>query len=931
MFNFRDQGNAGKCDSGRVRFPSLVGPAGVWAALAPGSSFGLSPSYGVRPAGKVAGAITQIAAGSSSMPLESGRRRTDSRARLGPPKPMKTVVCLSEILARVFFGPRAASLCWAWWGNGKWRWSIDAADPVRFRSFDFSGFGSMEQSFSIAFHHLVLQDGFQPCIFKHSSNVREKYGNEQIKCRIQKGLLFFRMCFCRRTYENGAVNDTVYEPDLKGSRLRRSMETKYQTPARSEESNCLYNSLNWPFDGPHMQSRCQGIKEKDRKKPDHFASKWNHWNYYFPIPSYCSTNYEDFRWMQRKTVILLAIGCFSILVLAALVIHFATEGLRPSFAVPWISTAALSVLLFLYLLFCYETSQTACRYVSSMIFLLASLSWFIDNSFCKNGVSEGLCNPLRQDLQYIDLLLVMSLPCLLSHALILSSITYCAWFLALPSFCLLTLAIQSYFIPDFLVSQALYTFGITMLLTFATVFIGYSGSCSDKQLYFAIEALEKALCESKMKEGDICVLDHNKSEYTDKINQMRQFISYIFHEIRVPFNAVVLGIGHMLAGSLSDEQREILKMMDASSSSMIHILNDVLDMGKIEAGKLQLEKQPFNMGELVTSLIWAFKDTLDSKGIMFSLCVDEATQKILSHHELLGDKHRVRQKKTSVHKKKTKMNAHVTIIEFWPLCTTKQVLANYLSNAAKFTPRDGRVWLRVVCNGTFTTDPAALKQIEPFPTNGTLSKCRVCGWDQEQEENVSSNEKMPTFISITLSVEDTGIGISKEDQEMLFEPYTQIKAGSVQGGGGTGLGLCFSRRIVEMAGGKIGVQSEVGKGSIFSFTLPFEVATSLAKCREEETSQNSFDFQKIGISLSRNTSVSKFAGSSLIGSKPKVLIVEDNQVNRKILKKLLSSFNVDSEDAENGKEAVDLCRNGATYDMILIDKEMPMMDGLEVW
>lgn len=689
------------------------------------------------------------------------------------------------------------------------------------------------------------------------------------------------------------MNSSVYRSDLKESLLGTSMETKCQVPLKNGKSN-LYKSPYWPFSAPHFKSGCQRPKVKDPKKSDQFGAKWG---YHFPMPSYNSTDFEYFRWKQRKNVVLSAIGCFGLLVLSVLLVHFATEGMRLTSAIPLILTAGLSFSLFFRLIICYETGQTACRCISSMLFFLTSLSWFFDNSFEKAGAPWHSSS--RQDLQCIDLLMVTSLPCLLSHALFLSWKNYCAFF-ALPSFALLLLAIHSYMTPDILALQALYTLGIALLIIFATVFIGYCGRCSDKQLYLTIKALEKVLCESKVKEGTICTPDQNKSEYTEKINQMRQFISFIFHEIRVPFNAVVLGIGHMLASNLLDEQREILKMMDASSSSMIRILNDVLDMGKIEAGKLQLEKQPFNMGELVSSLIWAFRDTLDSKGIAFSLCVDEVTERIFSHHDLLGDKHRVR-----------------------------QVLANYLSNAAKFTPRDGTVKLRVICNGRLTTNPVGLNRFEPFPRNGTLSKCRVCMWDEEHEENDFVKEKRPTLVSVTLSVEDTGIGISKEDQKRLFEPYTQIKAGSVQGGGGTGLGLCFSRRIVELAGGKIGVQSEVGKGSTFSFTLPFELVTSLAKDREDVTSQNPFDFHKVSYSLARTTSVSKLAGSSLTGHKPKVLIVEDNQVNRKILKKLLSSFDIDSEDAEDGKQALDLCRNGATYDMILIDKEMPVMDGLE--
>ena len=141
--------------------------------------------------------------------------------------------------------------------------------------------------------------------------------------------------------------------------------------------------------------------------------------------------------------------------------------------------------------------------------------------------------------------------------------------------------------------------------------------------------------------------------------------------------------------------------------------------------------------------------------------------------------------------------------------------------------------------------------------------------------------------------------------------------------------LCHYCRIVELSGGTVGVQSEIGKGSIFSFVMPFEISQSVIRGRERE--MNAFDIQKFGGRLTRTISMSNFADSSLIGQRPKVLIVEDNHVNQKILKKLLSSFNIDSEDVENGKAAVELCRSGRSYDMILIDKEMPVMDGLQVY
>lgn len=607
-----------------------------------------------------------------------------------------------------------------------------------------------------------------------------------------------------------------------------------------------------------------------------------------------SNAFRDFQWICHKKEVLCCVGCFSILVLVVLLIHFATEGLRLTFAMPWILTASLSVLLFARLFLYYEASQFFYSYVSYILFLLVFMSWFIDNSFCIIPASKSIDSiTLRQDLQYIDISLLIGLTSLLSHTLFLPAKGLSI--LALPSLFILVLAAAlSYVVHNIFAPQALYVLGITIFLSFATLFIGCLGSHTDKQLYDTIKSLQEALSERKVKEEEaIRASEWNKAEYSGKVNQMKQFISFILHEIRVPFNAVVLGIGHMLAGSLSDEQCEILKMMDASSSLMIHILNDVLDMGKIEAGKLQLEKQPFNMGELVSSLIRAFKDILDSKGIEFFLHIDEATKQFLSHHELIGDKHRVR-----------------------------QVLANYLSNAAKFTPPEGKIRLGVICNGMYTTDPTFLEELEPVPLNG-VHNCKFCSWDWKQKES----KKQSTFVSLTLYVEDSGIGISKEDQAKLFEPYSQIKAGSVQGGGGTGLGLCFSKRIVELSGGTVGVQSEVGKGSIFSFVMPFEISQSVIRCREREI--NAFDIQKVGGGLARTISMNNFTDSSLIGHKPKVLIVEDNHVNQKILKKLLSSFNIDSEDVEDGKAAVELCRGGRSYDMILIDKEMPIMDGLE--
>ncbi|XP_057852182.1 uncharacterized protein LOC131062519 isoform X2 [Cryptomeria japonica] len=603
-------------------------------------------------------------------------------------------------------------------------------------------------------------------------------------------------------------------------------------------------------------------------------------------------DFEYFQWIHHKREVLFSVGCFSLLLFGVILIHVVTEGLRLSFVVPWTFVGCLSVLLFTCLLLYYERSQIVCCYVSWTLLFAGSILWFIDNSSDKKPILNN--DVSRWDLQYIDFSILTALPFLLSQSLHLTAEASSFGILGLSClYFFILVAIHSFMSPYIFAPQALNVLGITCFSAFIALFREYLRRDSDKQLYVTTKALEESLSKCRMKENKtIQAFQQNKAEYPEKIKCMKQFLNFIFHEIRVPFNAVVLGIGHMLGSSLSDEHREILQMMDASSSCMIRILNDVLDMGKIEAGKLHLEKQPFKMGELVSSLVCAFKDIFDSKGIKFYIWIDDATKQLLSHHELIGDKHRLR-----------------------------QVLANYLSNASKFTPCNGKVGLRIVCNGTFIEDPF---QMEPIQIEG-VQRCKFCSCNGKQKE---STNKQKTFASLTLSVEDTGIGISKEDRAKLFLPYTQFKgAGSVQGGGGTGLGLCFAKKIAELSGGTVAVQSEVGKGSTFSLMMPFELCESIIEDGEAEVKP--FDIHIDGRGLAGTISENKYADYSLIGNKPKVLIVEDNQVNRKILRKLVASFNIDCDDVENGKKAVDLCRNGSSYDMILIDKEMPVMDGLE--
>eukprot|EP00249_Psilotum_nudum_P012875 c24019_g1_i1 orf=61-2463(+) len=617
-----------------------------------------------------------------------------------------------------------------------------------------------------------------------------------------------------------------------------------------------------------------------------------------------SQDCKRLRWMWRKGEVICALGSFNILLLITVAMYTAAGWKNFVHLLPWLVTVVSSSVLFYSLLVDYAGSQTACHYVSPMLFLMTFFSWLIPKTFCQSNASNDNWCKSGADLEPLGFLFSICLPWLLTAAPLMDWTASCLLSLVIPCF---------FFFPVFkqtganttVTAMAIDAPVIVVMVGISNVCFGYLRSCADIELVALTDRWKTAFLESKSNEEQAYKhLEDKEKGNADRITKMRQFISYIFHEIRVPFNAVVLGIGHLLAMNVSDEQREILKMMDSSSSSMIRILNDVLDMGKIEAGKLQLEKQPFNMGELVSSLIWAFKDTLESKGIDFSLCLDPGTKKLLSNYNLLGDKHRV-----------------------------QQVLANYLSNATKFTPRGGKVCLRIVCNGTFMTD-SDVSRGQPLLScssslDGEVLLDSVHSSPGDGIQGSISTVRKHTAAKVTISVEDTGIGISKEDQARLFEPYMQISAGASQGGGGTGLGLSFAKKIVEMTGGNIAVFSEVGKGSVFLFTMPFLLVED-CKDGNRNTFQYPFDTLSGPVgSFSRNLTSGLPSGCRSTGRKPKILIVEDNQVNRRILRKLLTSLNIDSDDAEDGKQAVDLCRNGGVYDMILIDKEMPIMDGHE--
>jgi len=321
-----------------------------------------------------------------------------------------------------------------------------------------------------------------------------------------------------------------------------------------------------------------------------------------------------------------------------------------------------------------------------------------------------------------------------------------------------------------------------------------------------------------------------------------QFLSTMSHEIRTPLNAIIgmTAIG-LKSGEIDKKDRAFSKIENASSQ-LLGVINDVLDMTKIEANKLELSPEEFDFEKMVQKVIAIVSYRAEEKRQSLTVNIDNNVPEYI----VADDQH------------------------------LAQVIINLLSNAVKFTPDGGKI--EFFASMTEDTGKGSLLRIE---------------------------------------VADSGIGISPKQQSKLFKMYSQAESGTSRKYGGTGLGLSISKRIVELMGGKIWVESELGSGARFIFTI---------KLLQSEKGRGDIR-ENLDVTVAQtadlNKTDEKFAGK-------KMLIVEDIEINREILVSLLehSGFVIDS--AGNGKEALDMVESaGSMYDIILMDVQMPVMDGLE--
>ena len=298
-------------------------------------------------------------------------------------------------------------------------------------------------------------------------------------------------------------------------------------------------------------------------------------------------------------------------------------------------------------------------------------------------------------------------------------------------------------------------------------------------------------------------------------------------------NGIIGMTNNLLSGPITDEQKEFLQVIKKSSDSLMVLMNDVLDLSKIKAGKLRIEKIDFRLRETIEYTISTFRTLIKEKGLVLRVSVELDVP-----DSLTGDPHRL-----------------------------NQVLNNLLSNAIKFTPQ-----------GEIKFEIKLLHH--------------------------NNNE-----VQLSFSVTDSGIGIPKEKQQVIFDSFSQAETGTSRKFGGSGLGLSISKRLIEMQDGKIEVNSTPGKGTEFCFTINYAIATHTVAKQYDSMKQETF------------------IQDGLAGKR--ILVVEDNEANQKVIYHMLNKAGIETDLADNGQVAIQLLEQGFEYDLIIMDLQMPEMDGFE--
>lgn len=328
-----------------------------------------------------------------------------------------------------------------------------------------------------------------------------------------------------------------------------------------------------------------------------------------------------------------------------------------------------------------------------------------------------------------------------------------------------------------------------------------------------------------------------KAEESTKLKEA--FLANMSHEIRTPMNAII-GFSDILSkGNLEEKEREYVKTIKSAGENLLTIINDILDISKIEAGMMTFEAHVFSPKEIFKSLEVMLIEKAREKKLELVFDCDENVP-----NNLLGDPTRL-----------------------------TQIIINLAGNAIKFTQKGSIIVLAKVLKDKY--DPA---------------------YSNKEDGNVT----------LEFSVKDTGIGIPQDKLEQIFERFRQAESHITRKYGGTGLGLSIAKQLVELQGGTLEVRSEFNKGSLFSFRIPFKKSSGVLPMHE---------------SPDKKYSIKELCNLN-------ILLVEDNQLNVKLILSLFSEYNLKLKVAENGSVGIEKIKE-TNFDIILMDMEMPVMNGYE--
>jgi signal transduction histidine kinase/CheY-like chemotaxis protein len=371
---------------------------------------------------------------------------------------------------------------------------------------------------------------------------------------------------------------------------------------------------------------------------------------------------------------------------------------------------------------------------------------------------------------------------------------------------------------------------IALFLLVAVIIKNYQKIHKDLETYTTSQKIIKSeLLEAKVfAELATGIAEEAQNKAESAVKSKQQFLSNMSHEIRTPLNGIIGFTKVILKTDLTAKQKEYLTAIKMSGDALIVLINDILDLAKVDAGKMTFEQTPFKLASSISAMLHLFDTKVQEKNLILLKEYDPKIPTVL-----VGDPIRLH-----------------------------QIILNLVSNAVKFT---------------------ALGQIKV--------SVRLLKEDADT-------------VSIEFAVADTGIGIAEDKMEKIFENFQQASSNTSRLYGGTGLGLAIAKQLVESQGGTIKVHSRIDEGSIFSFILGFQKTNAQAEMVTDILEVDK-DIKNI-----------------------KVLVVEDMALNQLLMKTILDDFGFERDIADNGKIAIEKLKT-KSYDIILMDLQMPEMNGFE--